>query len=457
MPVKTIVLVMMENRSFDHLLGWMSLPPYGNRTDIDGLVGGIDPATNELTNPPYVNHARNQAWRPFIATQDFILANDLPHGRDLVRVQMHPDEDAKFLMDGFADAYIQQCGLANGTRPEAMMMYPPNLVPATSFLARAFMVCNNWFSPIPTDTHPNRIMSLAGFTKIDHTQGRPPNHDIVLDWCDNHDPHIRWRVYSDGFSFITALRPLNYLTSNKQFKNCDELAADFQTEPDDTFPQLIIVEPEYSDDPTVSNPNDNHPPNPIGPGEAFLADTYRAVTSNPERWANTVMIVVYDEHGGYFDHVPPIRVTTPPPADHEWADPTPFTTSGPRVPAIIVSPLVKRASFSSLRFDHTSILQFVADVFDNGNAYSDLVTARHKEGQIASVSAVIADSIQQGLPPAMPPMGPFNAVAYSANRTPTTPGMEAFANARAAIVAKDPAALANLHPASLLHTPVKKA
>src|SRR2546426_6398995 len=87
--VDTIVLVMLENRSFDHLLGWMSLPPYGNRTDIEGLKGRIDSTTRELTNPAYRNRARNQVWRPYMAEKDVCLASDLPHGRNGVRMQMH--------------------------------------------------------------------------------------------------------------------------------------------------------------------------------------------------------------------------------------------------------------------------------------------------------------------------------------------------------------------------------
>ena len=223
MTVKTIVFVMLENRSFDHLLGWLSLPPYGQRADIEGLRGPVDPTSQELTEPSYRNFARLRAWRPYIVDRDVALATDVPHGRDMVRAQMHYAytgalADAQtgetytregFMMDGFADAYFAEHDMSWDLRPESMMIFPPNLIPATSFLARGFMVCDRWFCSVPTDTHPNRIMSLTGYTKIDRTQGLPPDHDLVIDWCDQRQ--IRWRVYSDGFPFIAALRPRRFL------------------------------------------------------------------------------------------------------------------------------------------------------------------------------------------------------------------------------------------------------
>jgi phospholipase C len=92
-----------------------------------------------------------------------------------------------------------------------------------------------------------------------------------------------------------------------QFRSFNALARDFQYEREDTFPQVIYVEPSYGDSPInlLTSPNDNHPPQPIAFGEELLRVTYQAVTSNPDRWAKTVMIVTYDEHGGFFDHVPP--------------------------------------------------------------------------------------------------------------------------------------------------------
>jgi phospholipase C len=463
--VKTIVIVMLENRSFDHLLGWMSLKPYGNRTDIEGLKGPID-GSMELTDPAYRNFQGRSTWRPFIAADDVPLPSDLPHGRRGVQIQMHkvtpgllrdPHTGEKytgegFMMDGFAMAHFAEHKVPAGQRPASMMIMPPSLIPATSFLARNFMVCDHWFSPIPTDTHPNRLMSLCGYTNIDETGGDEPiplpDHDSILDWCEAQN--VRWRVYGDRFTFVTFMtlgRPGSLEGDPEHFRNLSALLHDFQSEKDGTFPQLIIVEPVYSDDPGAQDetmgiphpilydPNDNHPPNPMGPGEEFLAQVYLAVTSNPERWKRTVMILLYDEHGGFFDHVPPFPVTTP--AMEAWKNPQPFFTSGPRVPAIIVSPLVPQGSVSHLRFDHTSILQFATDVWVPGsNFYSQFVKDRFLEGKINSVSEALRKGLglhmrfppQEGAPkmPTVKFTGPRRAEAARV----MTPGMKAFADAR---------------------------
>jgi phospholipase C len=223
----------------------------------------------------------------------------------------------------------------------------------------------------------------------------------------------------------------------------DELAKDFQTEPDEQFAQVILVDPEFSDDFTLPHHNDNHPPLPMGPGEAFMSDMYRAVTINPDRWASTVLIVLYDEHGGFFDHVPPFAVTTSPPADNIWGNKAPFTTSGPRVPAIIVSPLVDNKP-SHARFDHTAILQFIADTFAPGEWFSPEIQRRYGEGRLERLRGLIGAAPNPHIP-RMPPMPSFTSVTLSSTRE-MTPGMEAFQHARDLHHQTDPLAFAQQMP-----------
>src|SRR4051812_33929196 len=132
--VKTVVLVMMENRSFDHLLGWMSLPAYGGRGDVEGVRGDIDPTTRGLTDPGYDNYALNQRWRPFVVGEDKRLATDLPHSRAQVANQLaYSEADKKFFMNGFARSFFDVHPDQQGNRPESLMVFPPDLLPMTSF------------------------------------------------------------------------------------------------------------------------------------------------------------------------------------------------------------------------------------------------------------------------------------------------------------------------------------
>jgi phospholipase C len=152
---------------------------------------------------------------------------------------------------------------------------------------------------------------------------------------------------------------------------------------------VILIEPAYGDAPRIggSLPNDNHPPLPVAPGEALLLQVYEALTCNPERWARTLLIVTYDEHGGFFDHVPPLPIRYDPAPNAVFRDP--FLSTGLRVPALVVSPLVSPMSVFDGILDHTSILQLLAEKFAPGeDGYSESVENRRRQG-IRSVSEVL--------------------------------------------------------------------
>jgi phospholipase C len=422
--IKTIAIVMMENRSFDHLLGWMSLPAYGNRADIDGLRGAIDPATRELTDPAYDNYALNQRWRPFVVSEDKRLATDLPHSRTEVGHQLaFSAEKNAFLMNGFAKSFFDVHADQAGNRPESLMVFPPELLPMTSFLARNFLVCDRWFAPVPADTQPNRLMALSGYTNVDTTTNSPPDQFLLIDWCEKHK--VRWHVYHEGFSFISLLRKSTIFHPN--FRKFGDLANDVLHDGDSQFPEVILIEPAYDDDPFVLAADDNHPPLPMAPGEAFLLKVYKALTANPVRWANMLVVFTYDEHGGFYDHVPPIAVET----SSGGAYPA-FATSGPRVPAIVVSPLVKPGSVFHGHLDHTSILRLLAEKFTPGQGYSDSVTLRHQGGTLDSLSAVLEPTAPAATTLEPPQMGTHPAIVHAEPRVPTTANQAAFAAARAA-------------------------
>ena len=135
-------------------------------------------------------------------------------------------------------------------------------------------------------------------------------------------------------------------------------------------PSVTFIEPEYTDGPH-SEPNDDHAPTGVEPGQKFLADVYNTVIANPEKWAKTLLVVTYDEHGGFFDHVPPLNI----PATINGIE---FQTTGVRVPAFLISPHVKPGQPFNGALDHTSILQLLDDRFVRGEGYSVAVNERQK-------------------------------------------------------------------------------
>jgi phospholipase C len=343
--IDTIVVVMLENRSFDHVLGYLRLPSFDNRQDIDGLI-------NPDSDPRFANIYDHQIYRPF-EMADGSLIHDLPHARSLVDVQLAL-RDGTFTMSGFVDAYAQSSQSLE-SQPVPMGYMTPKSVPISNFLARNYLVCDRWFAPLPADTQPNRAMAFSGSALIDDTKAQIiPCETLVLDWLTTKS--VRWRVYHCGMSFFLLFGAFNHALGDN-FRSIQQLPADFQHEPDATAPQVIFVEPDYGDSPVHfgSGPNDNHPPLAMGPGESFLRDVYAALSGNPTRWVRTVLIVTYDEHGGFFDHVAPLPIKSPVPAKAQYT--APFSTTGVRVPATIVSPLVPAGSSFHGNLDHTSILQ----------------------------------------------------------------------------------------------------
>lgn len=437
--VQTIVILMFENRSFDHMLGHLSYGPYANGTSVDGLA-------EPLTSPKYLNTSAGNPYYPFEMT-DATLASDLPHERAFVATQLDwSDLKKAYLMDGFVDAYDQFTSAARTEQPYPMGFMTPSSAWATSFLATNFAVCDRWFSPVPASTQPNRLMALTARTGIDATTGLfpPLPGTFILDWLNTHK--IRWRVYHCGISFFALLGKFD-LVLGPNFQPIDRLAGDVATERAASFPQVILVEPSYGDAPHVGSdlPNDNHPPLSIGPGERLLTQVYEALTSNPDRWAGTVFIVTYDEHGGFYDHVPPLPIPHSEPNNPY----PPFTSTGPRVPALVVSPLVASRTVCSQALDHTSMLQFLAERFTPGTAYSADVTVRQRAG-IGSVSAVLNLDAARVEVPKIPSPGVTPAILPDPAPSQPTAMQQAFADAAATMVQRYPQQTAQLYP-ELVH------
>jgi phospholipase C len=383
--IKLIVVVMMENRSFDHVLGYLSLPQYGGRIDIDGLI-------NPDTDSRFANEYDHQIYRPF-PMADGPLPHDLPHSRREVAVQLAVSGGTP-TMSGFVQAYVDMSH-SIVEQPPPLGYLTPDSVFMSDFLARNYLVCDRWFAPLPTDTHPNRVMAFTGSATVDETKSRIiPHRNLVFDWLTRRG--VRWRAYHCGFSFFPLFGAFGHILGGN-FHSMRQLASDIDSDADDKVPQVIFIEPEYGDSPVHFGfvPNDNHPPVPIGPGEHFLRDVYAALTSSP-RWAETMLIVIHDEHGGFFDHVAPLPVKTRVPQSALYQEP--FVTTGVRVPALVASPFVPAGTCYHGNLDHTSVLQLLAEKFaGDRRAYSDDVNRRIDQG-IENLSSVLAPQQRHDVP-----------------------------------------------------------
>lgn len=412
--IDTVMILLMENRSFDHMLGHFRYT--GTWPDIDGVIEA------NLTAGQYRNPGSGQGYDPFLLVEDGALPCDLPHDLTSVGKQLGwMAASQSYAMNGFAQAYLDQGGAVAASLPP-MGFCAQQCVPMTAWLASQFSVCNRWFSCLPTSTHPNKLMAYAGKSLIDDTGTLIPDQDTVLDWLTARG--INWRVYHDGACSFFALMPRYWgLIAGDHFHRFSELQGDLSGSASSS-PQVIILEPAFADAPLEQHPNDDHPPLPVAFGESFLLRVYQALASAPTQIsARTLLIVAFDEHGGFWDHVPPH-----PTPNYVSVSGTAFGTTGPRVPAIIVSPLVSaRRAISNITFDHTSILQLIAERFAPGaGGYSNEVDIRSQ--WFSSLSQGIDLTTPRPLPP--PPNISVTApITLQPLRPVATVGQRAFAHA----------------------------
>ncbi len=370
LDIETIIIAIMENRSFDHMLGYLSLDA---SLPVDGLhpdQAWQDSYINDYAGKPYKLHRIDPVSAP---------CSDPQHDRQSIAIQINtpPEGPGPQEMGGFVQSYVRFSD-PTPTDPSAVMGYfDAAALPTFDFFARNYCVCDHWFSSLPLGTQANRLMAMAGeSTLLDNSGALLPDQQLVYDWLTQHQ--ISWCAYQSGdflpfFTLMARLVPeiatsltLSQIGGKGRFRRYSQLKSEWNSS--DTMPNVVFIEPEYTDGPH-DTPNDDHAPTGVQPGQAFLADLYATLISNPARWAKTMLVVTYDEHGGFFDHVPPFEIPI-------TINGVTLPTTGVRVPAFVVSPYVSAGYVFQGNLDHTSLLQLLDDRFVTGEGYSVAVNNR---------------------------------------------------------------------------------
>lgn len=371
--IETIVIVIMENRSFDHMLGYLSMEGISG---VDGLRG------DEAWLASFANQYAGKPYRLFPIDPDFAPCSDPQHDRQSIALQIFkaPIGPGPKQMGGFVESFATLSDPKPGDPSAVMGYFRATSVPVFDFFARNYCVCDHWFASLPLGTQANRLMAMAGESPLLDNAGLfLPEQPLVYDWLQAHD--VPWCAYQAGdflpfFSLMASWLPeiatsltLNQIDGGGRFRRYARFRADWNGAA--PMPSVIFVEPEYTDGPH-ENPNDDHAPTGVQPGQAFLADLYQDLTSNADRWAKTLLVVTYDEHGGFFDHVAPLPIPT-------TIGGVTLQTTGVRVPAFLISPHVRSGSVFSGALDHTSLLQLLDDRFLKGEGYSAAVNQRQAQ------------------------------------------------------------------------------
>ncbi len=368
--IRHIVVLMLENQSLDHLLGFLHLPDPAQQ--IQGLTGNesipADPAA--AGSPVQVRRA---------ATRDAYVTEPSPgHEFEDVNHQIFSARQpstfpAQPPMNGFVANYAEQPdhdGRAIGTDRGRSIMncLDPALIPVISTLARNFVVCDHWHSSVPGPTWPNRFFVHAATSN--GLVESPKNPDVIASQFWGSQYRMRtiyeelmehghtWKIYFDDHPQSFALRNLHPFAADL-FCRMEVFATDVQNA---TLPNYCFIEPQYFG--VLGNPaNDQHPPHNLLEGERLIASVYDTLRSREDIWQHTLFVLLYDEHGGFYDHVAPPSAVPPDAASTNNAQ-FGFDRLGLRVPALLISPWVAKGQVDHVVYDHTSLLATVKKLFN---------------------------------------------------------------------------------------------
>jgi phospholipase C len=348
--LKHIVVLMMENRSFDHMLGALK----ATDSRIDGLDGAqSNPDTTGAIVPV----------RPLAQFQGQLDPDPDHHfpGVDLQIFNGDMTPSRVPTMQGFVKSYFAQRKDVKHSR-KIMYYFTPDKLPVLTTLATEFAVFNRWFSSIPGPTLCNRAFAHYG-TSFGHV-------GMEVFYANQQFKSVYERLDAAGktakiYYFDTkssSLEVVNLLQHQPQFFGT---FAQFLSDCENgELPDYAFVEPNYSDhegDTGAILASDQHPDHHVQEGERFIAAVYNAIRQNPILWESTALLIVYDEHGGIYDHVPPPACLpdgfVAQPDATETGKPFMFDRLGVRVPAILVSPWIKRGTVvpNTRVFEHASI------------------------------------------------------------------------------------------------------
>ncbi len=362
--IEHVVVLMLENRSFDHMLGFLYADT-GNRSPaghpFEGLAGTesnadangaevtvfkIDPAGNGVYFMPGTNPGEG-----YTATNLQLFGTD--------PAPAPPVAANRGFVTNFATTLAlnkqRHRPVVPGTVPADIMgMYTPGLLPVLSGLARGYAVCDHWYSSVPTETIPNRAFAAAA-TSQGHMNDSTKSFTVPTIFGLLTARGVGWKIYGYDKDPLTRLDfPDTTSAPDACFGLFDGFRADAAA---GQLPGYAFLEPSWG-----SDGNSQHPVYDVAKGERLIHDVYRALRDGPG-WGQTLLIITYDEHGGCYDHVPPPGGAIPPDrstGEYGFG----FTRFGVRVPAVLVSPLIApgtvfRVPDGATPLDHTSILRTV--------------------------------------------------------------------------------------------------
>jgi phospholipase C len=360
--IQHIVQLMLENRSFDHMLGFLYPNQTGpNGQPFEGLLG--TEANNDANGNPVTVFPIDSGT----AGAYFMPGADPGEGYANTNSQLFGTGEAPTPLvatnGGFVTNYaaaivydqrIHRKVLPGTVASDIMGVFTPAALPVLSGLAAGFAVCDHWYSSVPTETFPNRAFACAA-TSQGHMNDSTSSYTVQSIFGLMTAQAVSWKIY--GYDAEPLTRG-NFPDTVQAPDTCFGKFADFQADAAaGNLPAYSFLEPGWG-----SAGNSQHPNYDVALGEVLIQQVYQALRSSPG-WNQTLLIITYDEHGGCYDHVAPPGGAVPPDSsvgDYGFD----FTRFGVRVPAVLVSPLIPagtvyRVPAASMAIDHTSVLKTI--------------------------------------------------------------------------------------------------
>uniref|UniRef100_A0A7N0TGC8 Non-specific phospholipase C1 n=1 Tax=Kalanchoe fedtschenkoi TaxID=63787 RepID=A0A7N0TGC8_KALFE len=368
-PIKTLVVVVMENRSFDHVLGWLK----STRPGIDGLTGKESNRVS-VSDP-------NSA-EVFVSDEAVFVDEDPGHSFQAIREQIFGSKDCSAdpaPMNGFAQ---QAENMSLGFSKSVMAGFKPELLPVYTELANEFGVLDRWFASVPASTQPNRFYvhsatshGATSNVRKDLIHGFPQK--TIFDSLDEND--LTFGIYYQNIPatlFFKSLRKLKHITKFHEYALKFKLHAK-----KGKLPNYAVIEQRYFDV-ELFPANDDHPSHDMAHGQRFVKEVYETLRASPQ-WEEMAILITYDEHGGFYDHVPTPVSGVPNPDGIIGPDPFYFRFDrlGVRVPTLLISPWIEKGTVihkpagptATSQFEHSSIPATVKRLF---NLKSNFLTKR---------------------------------------------------------------------------------
>ena len=359
-----IVVLMLENRSFDHMLGFL----YAEQGNLSPAGQPFDGLTGRESNPAGSGKAVTVFKIQASTGNAYFMPGANPgEGYSATNSQLFGAAKAPSpptaTNGGFVTDFAYTLGwetkegwsiLPGTTANDIMGMFTPQMLPVLSGLARGFAVCDQWFSSAPTETMPNRAFACAG-TSQGHMDDKTNSFTApsIFGLLSSHQ--LDWSIY--GYDAEPLTRTTFSDTTSAPDTHFGQFPAFQAAAAAGKLPPFTFLEPSWG-----SSGNSQHPNYNVALGEQLIHDVYYALRNGPG-WNKTLLIVTYDEHGGCYDHVaPPTNAVPPDTAAGEYG--FDFKRFGLRVPTVLISPLIPpgtvfRVPAGTTPLDHTSILKTI--------------------------------------------------------------------------------------------------